>query len=187
MRFWRGNLKMLLSLLWFITFFSLVGCWNSWISSDEFTLNTYWFNLEYDGNINFEKVQLKTDDLDEIIDLYQEAWDEVWYRDSLLIAEKYAQWLWANAFAQDNLEILTDKWLILSGIQRTQVRLKKYWEDINAVLVEYKITGWLVNDIPLLYVSQLFIPKDYNMLLMSFITENKSSYLSASDMFKNIK
>jgi hypothetical protein len=29
--------------------------------------------LEYDGNINFEKVQLKTDDLDEIIDLYQEA------------------------------------------------------------------------------------------------------------------
>lgn len=167
--------------------FVLVWCGSDWEGESKYITNVAWYSLMYNWNVNLWKVALKTDDLNEIIDLYQEAWDEVWYRDSLLIAEKYAQWLWANAFAQDNLEILTDKWLILSDIQRTQVRLKKYWEDINAVLVEYKITGWLVNDIPLLYVSQLFIPKDYNMLLMSFITENKSSYLSASDMFKNIK
>ena len=124
--------------------------------------------------------------MDEIIDLYQEVWND-WYRDSLLIAEKYSYWLWANAFSQDNIDTLKNQWLTLSDIKKTQIWLEKDWKKINAVLVEYKITSWLVEDIPLLYVSQLFIPNNKNMLLMSFITENKSSRSSISDMFKNIK
>ena len=104
-----------------------------------------------------------------------------------LIAEKYAQWLWANAFAQDNLDMLVDQWLTIEGIQKTQVWLHKYWDKVNAVLVEYTITEWLIDELPLLYVSQLFIPKDNDIILMSFVTENKSSHLSAVNMFKNIK
>ena len=184
---WKGNLKLLWVMFVVFVWFSLTWCKDSWIWGDDFTLSIYWFDLEYNGNIRLEKVQLKTDDLDEIVDLYQEIWDSVEYRDSLLIAKKYAQWLWANAFVHDNLDILEEKWLVISDIRKTQVRLKKYWENVNAVLVEYKITEWLIDNIPQLYVSQLFIPKDYDMILMSFITENKSSYLSASNMFKNIK
>ena len=152
-------------------------------------MNILWFTLNYDGNINLERVWLKTDDMDEIIDLYQEVWDEddVWYRDSLLIAEKYAQWLWTNAFAQRNLDTLNDQWLTLSEVEKTQIRIEKNWKKINATLVEYRITEWLIDKIPLLYVSQLFVPDDNNMILMSYITEDKYSYLSASKMFKNIK
>ena len=150
-------------------------------------MNIYWFSLEYNKNIDLEKVPLRTSDLDEIIDLYQEVWDSSEYRDSLLIAEKYAQWLWANAFAQDNLDMLEEQWLTLSDIKKTQIALNKYGEKINVVLVEYTITEWLINDLPLLYISQLFIPKDNDMILMSYITENKSSHVSALDMFKKIK
>lgn len=167
--------------------FLLSWCWGSWTWNAYSSVNIYWFNLEYSKNINLEKVPLRTDDLDEIIDLYQEVWDNSEYRDSLLIAEKYAQWLWANAFAQENLDMLEEQWLTLSDIKKTQIALNKYGEKINAVLVEYTITKWLINDLPLLYVSQLFIPKDNDMVLMSFITENKSSHLSALEMFKNIK
>ena len=77
--------------------------------------------------------------------------------------------------------------MTLSNINKTQIWFKKAWEDINAVLVEYEITKWLIADIPLLYVSQLFVPKDYDMVLMSYITEDKQSHLNASKMFKNIK
>ncbi len=167
--------------------FSLSWCWSSWTWSSDSSVNVYWFRLEHDKNINLEKVSLRTDDLDEIIDLYQEVWDNSEYRDSLLIAEKFAQWLWANAFAQDNLDMLQEQWLTLSNIQKTQISLNRYGEKINAVLVEYTITEWLISDLPMLYVSQLFIPKDNDIILMSFITEEKSSHLSALDMFKNIK
>ena len=145
-----------------------------------------WFTLEYNGNVKLTKVPLKTDDLDEIVDLYQEVWN-VWYRDSLLIAEKYSNWLWVNAFSQDNLDTLKNQWLTLSDIKKTQIWLEKSWEKINAVLVEYKIVGWLVEEIPMLYISQLFIPNGRNIMLLSFITENKSSRSNVSNMFKNIK
>ena len=174
-------------MIWIIGCFSLIWCWNSWIWAGSLSVDVYGFKLNYNGKTQFERVQLKTDDLDEIIDLYQEMWDELKYKDSLLIAEKYAQWLWANAFLQDNLNTLENHWLILSNVKKTQIILERYWEKINAVLVEYEITEWLVDEIPLLYVSQLFVPNSENMILMSFITEEQSSRTNASNMFKNIK
>lgn len=171
----------------FFASFLLSWCWNSWEWTSNYSMNIYWYNLEYDNNINLEKVHLKTDDLDEIVDLYQEIWNNSDYKDSLLIARKYNQWLWANAFAQDNLDTLEEQWLTLSDIKKTQILLNKYGKEVNVVLVEYTITKWLISDLPLLYVSQLFIPDDNEMILMSFITEEKSSNLSASDMFKNIQ
>ena len=186
-----NNCEINLKLLWIVfgifACFPLSWCWNSWSGDDIFSINEHWFNLNYNGNIKFERLQLKTNDLDEIIDLYQEAWDDLKYRDSLLFAEKYSQWLWANAFAQGNLDNLVAQWLTISGIKKIQISLKKYWENINMVLVEYEISKWLINDIPLLYVSQLFVPQGENILLMSFITEDKSSRSSVSNMFKNIK
>ena len=186
--YWN-RLGLLLCILGFVVCLFLNWCWNSWDWSSDSSVSIYWFDLEYDKNINLEKVHLMTDDLDEIVDLYQEVWESSnsEYRDSLLIAEKYAQWLWANAFAQDNLDMLVDQWLTIEGIQKTQVWLHKYWDKVNAVLVEYTITEWLIDELPLLYVSQLFIPKDNDIILMSFVTENKSSHLSAVNMFKNIK
>lgn len=188
-----NNWKYYIRLLWVISCLVisslLVGCWNSWalMWDSTFSVDAYWFNLEYNGKNNLEKIQLKKDDLDEIVDLYQEIWENLEYRDSLLIAEKYAQWLWANAFAQDNLDTLENQWLVLANTKKTQVWLQRYWEKINAALVEYEITEGLIDDVPLLYVSQLFIPDGENMVLMSFITEDSSSRLSASNMFKNIK
>ena len=76
------------------------------------------------------------DDLDEIIDLYQEVWDNVWYRDSLLVAGKYAQWLWVNAFAQSNLNTLYDYDLTIENIQKTQINIKDKNQNTNAVLLE---------------------------------------------------
>jgi hypothetical protein len=164
----------------------LTWCWGSW-SWESLSLDVYWFELKYDGEVNLERVALKKDDMDEILDLYQEVWNDSEYKDSLLVAEKYAQWLWANAFAQDNIDTLKNQWLTLADITKTQIWIEMYGEKINAVLVEYEITEWFIKDVPLLYISQLFIPDEDNMILMSFITENKSSHLSASNMFKNIK
>ena len=186
-RYLEGNLRLLLVVFFLCSCLSLIGCWGSLSESTSFSTKILWFDLNYDGNIDFERVWLKNDDMDEILDLYQEVWDGIWFRDSLLIAEKYAQWLWSNAFAQRNLDTLNDQWLTLSEIKKTQIRMEKNWENTNATLVEYQITEWLIDKIPVLYVSQLFVPKDNIMLLMSYITEDKSSYLSASKMFKNIK
>ena len=156
--------------------------------NNSFSIDIYWFQLKYNGSTKLEWVPLKTDDLDEIIGLYQEVWDNLKFKDSLLIAERYAQWLWANAFAQGNLDTLKEQGLVISNIKKTQIWIEKDWEKVNAVLIEYEITEWLINDIPLLYVCQLFLPKDNNdMILISFITENKSSHLNAVNMFKNIK
>ena len=180
-------MKLLWILVVIVGCISLIWCWNSWTWDSSLSVNIYWFELNYNGNIELKKVQLKTDDIDEILDLYQEVWDDSEYRDSLLIAEKHAQWLWANAFAMDNLDTLENQWLSLSNVKNTQIRLEKYWEEIMAVLVEYEITQWLINEIPLLYVSQLFVPNGETMVLMSFVTENQSSRSGASNMFRNIK
>lgn len=171
----------------FFVCFMLAWCWSSLSWDDSFSLNEYWFHLDYNWSVDLERVLLKTDDLDEIEDLYQEVWDDLEYRDSLLVAEKYSQGFWANVFADDNLETLENKWLTLSNVKKSQIIVNKYWKNIWAVLVEYEITEWLVDNIPLLYVSQLFIPKDNYMILISYITENKSASSSASDMFKNIR
>ena len=187
MSIWKCNIKLLWILIGVIGCFSLIWCWGSWTWDSNLSVNIYWFELNYNGKTNLEKVQLKTDDLDEIIDLYQEVWSEWEYKDSLLIAEKHAKWRWCNVFAQDNLDTLEDQWLSLSDVKKTQIKLEKYGEKVNAVLVEYEITKWLISDIPLLYVSQLFLPNDENMILMSFITEDQSSRDSVSNMFKNIK
>lgn len=184
---WKKNLNLSWFILWFLVSFLLYWCWGSWTGSNKFVENVYWYNLKFDWKVKLERVWLKNDDLDEIVGLFQEAWNNVWYRDSLLIAEKYAQWLWANAFAQDNLNTLLVQWLTLSNVKKSQISLKKDGKTINCILVEYEITKWLINEFPLLYVSQLFIPKEKDMLLMSFITENKSSHSSAVTMFKNIK
>lgn len=184
---WRKNQKPLWVILCLSIGFLLSWCWGGWTSNSDFSVNVYWFDLNYNGNVKLERVWLKTDDLDEIVDLFQEAWNNSEYKDSLLIAEKYAQWLWVNAFAQDNLDTLEKQWLTLSDVKKTQIWLNNHWENINAVLVEYEIVEWLVDEFPLLYVSQLFIPKDNEMVLMSYITESKSSHSNALNMFKNIK
>ena len=182
---WK-NLKLLTKFfVWFLCF-ALVWCGSNWDNGDKFVVNVAWYSLIYNWNVELWKVALKTDDLDEIVDLYQEIWDDVWYRDSLLVAEKYDQWLWINTFAQSNLDILEEKWLTIADLRKTQIKLERESEMINAVLVEYKITWWLIEKLPLLYVSQLFIPDDHNVILISFITEDSSSHSSAVKMFKNI-
>jgi len=179
--------KLKLPITLFISFICLTLIW---CGSDEsyekyenqFTVNVAWYDLVYNWNVELWKVALMTDDLDEIIDLYQEVWDDVWYRDSLLIAWKSAQWLWVNAFAQDNLDTLESQWLTISDVKKTQIKL----ENVDAVLVDYKVTGWLAEEIPLLYVSQLFVQDGYNIKLVSFVTEDTSSHSSAVKMLKNI-
>lgn len=129
---------------------------------------------------------LKDDDLDEIIDLYEEVWENLEYKDSLLVAVKYSQWLWINAFAQDNLDILEDRWLLLSKISKTQVKIERDDAVYNSVLVEYEISGWLIENVPLVYVSQLFIPEWSNVLLISYITESESARDNMSNALKKI-
>lgn len=177
------KLKFLVTL--FISFLclALIWCEGDEYNENQFTINVAWYDLVYNWDVKLWKVALMTDDLDEIIDLYQEVWDDIWYRDSLLIAWKSSQWLWVNAFAQNNLDTLQSQWLTVSDVKKTQVKL----EDIDAVLVDYKVTEWLIEEIPLLYVSQLFIQDGYNIKLVSFVTENASSHSSAIKMLKNIK
>ncbi len=167
--------------------FLLVWCGNAWNGKNEFVIDVWWFVLNYAWDVKLSKVNLKIDDLAEIIGLYQEVWDGVWYKDSLLIARKYHQWLWINAFVQENLDVLEGHELVLSNIDKEQIIFQIDWKEKNAVLVEYEIVEWFVEEIPSLYISQLFIP-DWNMvLLMSFITESLSSHNSMSKAFKEIQ
>lgn len=182
---WK-NIKLLSTLFISLLCITLVWCWNSWDDWDGFIVNVAWYSLVYKWDIDLWKVALKADDLDEIIDLYQEIWDNVWYRDSLLIAEKYDQWLWINAFAQENLDTLEKQWLTITDVKKTQIKLRNKSENINAVLVDYKITEWFIEEIPLLYISQLFIPNGHNVELISFVTEDSSSHSSAVKMLTNI-
>lgn len=178
---------------WLYLLFSILACFlvvwcgsnlNSW---DELVVNAWEFELHYGWNINLSKVPLKSDDLSEIVDLYQEDWDDVWYRDSLLVAQRYSQWLWINAFVQENLDVLEDNGLTLSNVNKKQILFEKDWKDVNAVLVEYGIIEWFVEEIPTLYISQLFIPDWSYVWLISFITESQSSRNSMSNAFKQIK
>jgi len=180
-------IKLFVSLFIGCLCFTLVWCWSGWDGDDGVVVNVAGYRLHYDWNVKLWKVPLKTDDLDEITELYQEVWDDVWYRDSLLIAEKYAQWLWVNTFAQENLDMLNEHWLTLSDIKKTQIWLKNSTWNVNAVLVDYKITEWFISSVPVLYVSQLFIPNKYNIKLISYITEDSSSHSYAVNMLKNIK
>lgn len=180
--------KLKLSITLFISFvcLALIWCGSGENYENQFTVNVAWYDLVYNWNVELWKVALMADDSNEIVDLYQEVWDDVWYRDSLLIAWKSAQWLWVNAFAQDNLDTLESQWLTISDIKKTQIKLENNSENIDAVLVDYKVTEWLAEEIPLLYVSQLFVQDGYNIKLISFVTEDTSSHSSAVRMLKNI-
>ena len=184
LKIWKIRLILFWSAISLFACLFLAWCWNS--SSETSQITVGWFNLVYKGKIKLEKIPLTTDDLDEIIDLYQEVWEETGFKDSLLIAENYSQWLGINAFAQDNLDILKERWLSLSKVNKFQIPLKDSGKNVNAVLVEYEIISWLLEELPVLYVSQLFVPNDNDVVLMSFITEDKRSRSDASTMFKNL-
>ena len=102
------NIK--LSVIVFGTFicFILSWCWKNWSSKNQTTIDMLWYSLAYDGN-QLEKVNINNDDPEEILELYQEVWEDSEFRDSLLIAEKYSRWMWVFAFAQDNLQALKDQ------------------------------------------------------------------------------
>ncbi len=181
-----NSIKNLVFLFCIIVSFLLVWCQVGNGSWGEVLISVKWYELKYSWNIGFQNVPLKVDDSEDIIALYQEEWNDLAYRDSLLIAEEYVNWVWANVFIKDNLEILEKQWLVLSNINKKQIWFKKGWENVSAVLLEYEIMEWLIPEIPLLYVSQLFIPGDDNMLMLSYITENSSSRNSVSTVFINI-
>lgn len=150
-------------------------------------INVSGLMLTYNGNVKLEQLNLKSDEKEEIIALYQEAWDNVWYKDSLLIAEKYAQWLWINAFAQSNLNTLYDYDLTIENLQKTQIIINDKNQNRKAVLVEYDITSGFIESIPVLHMSQFFVENDSNVILMSYSTEDSQARTQISNMFKNIK
>lgn len=164
--------------------FVLVWCGSGESSTNQTIIDLSWYKLTYNWNVELWRVALKTNDLDEVIDLYQEIWDNVWYRDSLLIAEKYNWWLGINAFVQDNLDTLLEHWLTLSNLEKVQIWLNN---NENAVLVNYEITEWFISEVPILYVSQLFIPDKNNVKFVSFISEDSSARWYAINMFKKIQ
>ena len=145
------------------------------------------FFLSYNGNVDLQKVYLNEGDSPEILDLYEETWNNIIYKDSLLIAKKFDQWLWVNSFVQQNLDSMEDLWLSLDNVNKKQIVLNKDWKNVNGVLVEYDVSEWFVSDVPLLYMSQLFIPIDNSIILFSYMTENSKARWSASKMFKNVK
>lgn len=182
----KSNIKK----IWFLfcVWVCLIIAWcDASLNNNSFSFHVSDFLLTYNGNVKLEELGLKADDNDDIIALYQEAWDNIGYKDSLLIAEKYSQWLWVNAFAQSNIDTLYDYNLSIENITKTQLNIEDKKGKRNAVLVEYDITSWFVESIPALYMSQLFIENDTNIILMSYSTESTQSREYASNMFKNIK
>ena len=182
------NRKLILILWVFFCLASLYGCWDTKSTKDQTIINASNYTLTYNWNTKLEKILIQSDDMNEITDLYQESWVKDWdFKDSLLVAKVFAQWRWVNTFAQDNLDTLEIQWLKLDNIQKKQILIKKNGNKINCVLVEYDITEWFVSEVPILYISQLFVPDDGNIILYSFITENKKSRTNASNMLINIK
>jgi hypothetical protein len=180
------NLKLKVLWILLILFISFLLVWCGSDENNKTVIYIPWYQFDYNWNIGFQKLPLRTDDSSDIISIYQEEWENLTFRDSLLVAEKYSNWVWVNAFVQNNLEYMEWQWLTISNINKKQIWLKKKGENIYAVLVEYEITEWLISEIPSLYVSQLFIPDDNSVIMMSYITESSSSRSYASDMFKNI-
>lgn len=143
--------------------------------------------LRYNGNVKLEQLSLKADDKEEIIALYQEIGDNTKYKDSLLIAERYTQWLWINAFAQSNLDTLYDYNLTIENLQKTQIIINDKSQSRKAVLVEYDITSWFIKSIPVLYMSQLFIENGPSVILISYTSEDSQARAYMSNVLKNIK
>lgn len=167
--------------------FLIVWCGKSSSSSNQIDLSVWDFSVGYEGKVKLEKVYLNNSDLSEILELYQETWNNTDYSDSLLVAEKYDQWLWINAFVQQNLDTLEVQWLSIDNVKKTQIWINKKWKILNSVLVEYEITKWFISTVPRLYMSQLFIPQSDSVVLFSYMTENSSARSYASNMLKNIK
>lgn len=174
-------------LMWLLCFLLIWCAENSNTISNQIDLSVLGFSAKYSGKVKLEKVYLNDSDLSEILSLYQETWNNSDYKDSLLIAEKYDQWLWVNTFVQQNLDTLEIQWLSLDKVKKNQIIINKNWKDINAVLVEYEITKWFISTVPKLYMSQLFIPGDNSIILFSYMTESSSARWYASTMFRKIK
>jgi hypothetical protein len=47
--------------------------------------------------------------------------------------------------------------------------------------------SWFIENIPPLYMSQIFVEDGSNIILLSYSTENIQARNDASNMFKNIK
>ena len=185
--FW-SKLKTTYYILFIVSWLTVLLAWCGWSwSSKNLTIEVSDFTIEYDWNIELKKVYLNNDDLDEIIDLYEEVWENLKYKDSLLIAEKYSHWLWINAFIQQNLDVLEDYDLTINNLRKTQIQFKNDNKKYSSVLVEYEISEWFIPEVPLLYISQLFIAKWDNILLVSFTTEDSSSRNNMSNSLKKIK
>ena len=172
----------------FIVCFLLVWCGSSNNNIDNnLEIEIKGFTLNTDGYFQLQNIPLSSEDLEEIIALYQEAWTDTNYRDSLLVAERYGLKLWVDRFVKENLDSLKINWLTVKDIKQTQINLIKNGKNIKSILVEYEITEWFIPEVPILYVSDLFIPVDSNILIFSFITEKSSVRSKASKMFKKIK
>lgn len=178
----KKNLNNIWAMLLLSVSFLLIWCSNS-VNSNWFDIEIEWFNVNYNGSVKLEEIAISNDDMEEISQLYQEVSENESYKDSLLVAEKYSRWLWINTFVQENLDTLEAQWLTLKNITKKQLTINKN----NAVLVNYEITAWLIPEVPKLYICELFISKDSNIILFSYITEKQSANKDISKIFQNIK
>ncbi|MDR0651561.1 MAG: hypothetical protein LBG59_09550 [Candidatus Peribacteria bacterium] len=126
-------------------------------------------------------------DEQDFLALYTESGAVNSYKDSLLITQQYNQGKGVVVFSQEAMTMLQTQGITIENQQDEKFVITCDKEKISLRLLSYLISSGFVAEVPQLYMTQMFVEKDSNtILLFSHSTEDISEQQNLRKAFKTI-
>ncbi|MDR2415829.1 MAG: hypothetical protein LBD75_04425 [Candidatus Peribacteria bacterium] len=146
------------------------------------------YQFIYSGPLNWEKSLNTAMDGKDFLALYTESGTVNGYKDSFLITEQYNQGKGVLVFSQEAMDTLQTQGLQIEHQQDEKFVIICDKEKISLRLLSYLVSSGFVAQVPKLYMTQLFMEKSPNtILLFSHSTENANEQQYFKQAFTTIR
>jgi hypothetical protein len=163
----------------------LAGCGSA---PQHIKLETNGYQMLYQGKVSLSAREVPTETLDGVLALYTESGANSSYLDSVVLVEKYNQGKGVLVFSQEAMDTVKAKGLTLANERDEKFSISCQGEKKSARLFAYEVSSGFVQKVPKLYMTQLFLEKDANTLVLwSHSTETKSEQNAMRSAFKAIQ
>ncbi|MDR0607132.1 MAG: hypothetical protein LBG52_01990 [Candidatus Peribacteria bacterium] len=162
----------------------LAGCGSS---SSPVKLDLNGYQMLYQGKVSLVAREIPAENTNDLLALYAESGANNEYQDSLLLVEKYHQGKGVLVFSQEAIDTVKMKGLTVEDERNKKFTIPCHEEQTSAHLIAYVITSGFVHKVPKLYMTQLFLEKGTNtILLWSHNTENKNEQNAMWSAFQTL-
>ena len=146
------------------------------------------YQINYQGKIALQEQALTSENDFETRAIYVESGENISFRDSLIIEERYNQWKKVVVFSQEAIATLEDQGLIIEDKKEETIIINCKGKQNSSRIVSYTISSGFIAEVPKLYTVALFTEKNTNTIIIrSYITEQAEEQKQFLNALKSIQ